>query len=356
MKKMNNKGFAVSTMLYGLLIVIVLVMGMIISIMAFNRKNSKEFTQTVVDELEKNIAITAPVTVKNSSSIKRNYESINDAIADAPEGSKIIVQSDITETNTINIGKNIAEINLGGKKINGCILIDVDSKVKISNGSIDCNDTTHALNNKGNLTLENVNINLKKEGTTATALYNASGSTLTSSGGSVTSSGFGVVNRSTNKIELNRMVITATAQNRNAVMVDIENSGIDLLRCTINGTIYAPYESSRIYGYNTLVYGSRSGYIIRINRVTDGHYIVALHGYDSIDVYFPTWTEAKGQDDIQWYRGILTTDSYSTFKKADIYASNHNGETGSYITHFYLDLDGNGNVDKKIDERTWSYS
>ncbi|MDO5003084.1 MAG: hypothetical protein Q4E39_02515 [bacterium] len=52
MKKMNNKGFAVSTMLFGLLIIIVLTIGVTISIMAFNRKNSKEFSQTIVDELE----------------------------------------------------------------------------------------------------------------------------------------------------------------------------------------------------------------------------------------------------------------------------------------------------------------
>ena len=53
MKKMNNKGFAISTMLYGLLIIIVLIVGMILSTMAFNRKNSKEYTSSIVDELEK---------------------------------------------------------------------------------------------------------------------------------------------------------------------------------------------------------------------------------------------------------------------------------------------------------------
>lgn len=52
MKKMNNKGFAISTMLYGLLILIVLIIAMILSTMAFNRKNSREFSEQVVDELE----------------------------------------------------------------------------------------------------------------------------------------------------------------------------------------------------------------------------------------------------------------------------------------------------------------
>lgn len=52
MKRIDNKGFAISTMLYGLLIIIVLIIAMILNIMAFNRKNSKEFTEKIVDELE----------------------------------------------------------------------------------------------------------------------------------------------------------------------------------------------------------------------------------------------------------------------------------------------------------------
>lgn len=49
---MNNKGFAISTMLYGLIIIIALVMIMILSTMAFNRKSSREFTSTITWELE----------------------------------------------------------------------------------------------------------------------------------------------------------------------------------------------------------------------------------------------------------------------------------------------------------------
>lgn len=52
MKKLNNKGFAISTMLYGLLILIVLIIAMILSTMAFNRKNSREFSEQIVENLE----------------------------------------------------------------------------------------------------------------------------------------------------------------------------------------------------------------------------------------------------------------------------------------------------------------
>ena len=49
---MNNRGFAISTMLYGLVIIISLVMIGILSTMSFNRKSSREFTSGVIDSLE----------------------------------------------------------------------------------------------------------------------------------------------------------------------------------------------------------------------------------------------------------------------------------------------------------------
>ena len=52
MKKLDNKGFAISTMLYGLLIVLILVITTLMGIMSFNRKNSKDFTDVIIDDLE----------------------------------------------------------------------------------------------------------------------------------------------------------------------------------------------------------------------------------------------------------------------------------------------------------------
>ncbi len=53
MKKLNNKGFAISTMLYGLLIIMILIMSLLMNTMAFTRKNSKEFVNNIVYTLEK---------------------------------------------------------------------------------------------------------------------------------------------------------------------------------------------------------------------------------------------------------------------------------------------------------------
>lgn len=52
MKKLNRKGFAISTMLYGLLIVMVLLMSLLMSTISFSRSNSKKFVSNVIKDLE----------------------------------------------------------------------------------------------------------------------------------------------------------------------------------------------------------------------------------------------------------------------------------------------------------------
>ncbi len=48
---MNKKGFAISTMLYGLLIISVLITFMIISLAAFNKKSQDDFVNDVEKQL-----------------------------------------------------------------------------------------------------------------------------------------------------------------------------------------------------------------------------------------------------------------------------------------------------------------
>lgn len=67
MKKMNNKGFAISSLLYGLLLVAFLVVAVLISIMASNRKNTATLIDKIDDELSR-YSNTATEFVYNSES------------------------------------------------------------------------------------------------------------------------------------------------------------------------------------------------------------------------------------------------------------------------------------------------
>lgn len=53
MKKMNNKGFAISTLLYGLLLVGFLVVALLMSIMSTNRKNTSTLIKKIEEELNR---------------------------------------------------------------------------------------------------------------------------------------------------------------------------------------------------------------------------------------------------------------------------------------------------------------
>ena len=59
-------------------------------------------------------------------------------------------------------------------------------------------------------------------------------------------------------------------------------------------------------------------------------------------VSFPTWTVENGQDDLQWYTQPGSGGSRYTLR---VNASEHNNETGYYVTHIYArDLAGNETV------------
>lgn len=51
--KLNEKGFAVSTVLYGILIMAMIIMTLLISTMAFTRKSSVDFINTIEEELNR---------------------------------------------------------------------------------------------------------------------------------------------------------------------------------------------------------------------------------------------------------------------------------------------------------------
>ena len=51
--KLNNKGFAISTVLYSLLIMVFLIVTLMMSIMASNRKSNRNLVTTIEEELNR---------------------------------------------------------------------------------------------------------------------------------------------------------------------------------------------------------------------------------------------------------------------------------------------------------------
>lgn len=84
-RKLNNKGFAISTVLYGLLIVLILITTLIMSTMSFTRKNGKEFTYIITNNLEKSkrrTYNTNEICAQQSSAYRDKYtcDEINDKL------------------------------------------------------------------------------------------------------------------------------------------------------------------------------------------------------------------------------------------------------------------------------------
>lgn len=71
---MNNKGFAVSTILYGLSIMGFLIVLVLIGLMATNRSNTKDFVQQVEDELNRFSSKQTEITMhEESGQVNPNY-------------------------------------------------------------------------------------------------------------------------------------------------------------------------------------------------------------------------------------------------------------------------------------------
>lgn len=79
MKKLNNKGFAIGTILYGLLIVMVLLMSLLMSTMAFGRSNSKKYVDEIVNNLEMREKDPPEVTIEDIPNTTTSLEPFKEA-------------------------------------------------------------------------------------------------------------------------------------------------------------------------------------------------------------------------------------------------------------------------------------
>lgn len=74
MLKLNNKGFAISTMLYGLLVLVLLLVTLLMNTLSFTRRNSSEFVENIRKKLETSeISFTKTYTGLNGLKVIKNF-------------------------------------------------------------------------------------------------------------------------------------------------------------------------------------------------------------------------------------------------------------------------------------------
>ena len=83
-----------------------------------------------------------------------------------------------------------------------------------------------------------------------------------------------------------------------------------------------------------------SGYIQEIQKTNEGYNVYFYGCSSSSYMKFPTWTHANGQDDIIWGEGTKSTRYDSTVWYYNVKKSDHNNESGLYVTHIYAEIDG----------------
>ena len=86
-----------------------------------------------------------------------------------------------------------------------------------------------------------------------------------------------------------------------------------------------------------------AGRVIEMHTASDG-YTIGIYGVEAQNassVRFGTWTNKNGQDDLKWTQGTKVTNGAKSIRwQSKIYKSAHNNETGNYITHIYMTVNG----------------
>lgn len=111
MKKLDNKGFAISTILYGLLVVMILLTSLLMGTMSFSRKNSKNFTDDIRNNLEKNISI-IPLSISSSVKLIDNIDNKCYAGEDCNYQITLKVMGKNITKNDISVAYNVCKDNV----------------------------------------------------------------------------------------------------------------------------------------------------------------------------------------------------------------------------------------------------
>lgn len=91
---------------------------------------------------------------------------------------------------------------------------------------------------------------------------------------------------------------------------------------------------------------------VKVSNISSDGYKISCKAVDNVavtKVMVAVWTNANGQDDLRWYQAKLKGDTATLA----INSSDHNYESGKYITHIYVydaagNVTGNSSMENKV--------
>lgn len=142
---------------------------------------------------------------------------------------------------------------------------------------------------------------------------------------------------------------TFTGTGTNSAIKVTGTSDVDITNSTMksSGTYAVMNEAGdgghcviRSRASNFGITGGIYGYVMATTCTSTGQTseVVRVYNPQTAKVFFPTWTDKNGQDDIKWYSS--TKASGTNYCDIRIYKSNHNNETGKYNVHVWDTTDG----------------
>lgn len=212
--------------------------------------------------------------------------------------------------------------------------IDNEGDLYVSNGHL-VNDSNWTLFNKGFATVVNTAIYRTGNSDNGTGVNNLGNYIMI--GGSISSSCYGLANKGSGSASIDGTSIT-TGYGYECILqggvwqIVVWNSGLSTgHRAVLSNS------TAGVALYNCSITGELSDYVVTVDTGYVGA-VIRLYGMSMLgNIRFYTWTEYGGQDDIISEIGVKQTTANGNATMVEVYKSHHNNETGTYITHIYLD-------------------
>ncbi len=248
---MNNKGFALTSMIYMLIVLFLMILLLVLSNLASRKVILDKIKYDVKNKLEQGISVNSMELPYQNQSTGVYYETLDLAISSSETNDTIKVMKNTTDQSEINIIEQEVNLDLNGKEIvlgNSVInkgILNIYSS--IDGGTINSQDT-YAIKNSTSETNPILNIsNCTIEGNIG--IYNEGEGTVTINNGNITGqNGSSIMNLSTGTINvMGESVITSVTSSA----INNSNKNIGIINISGNSTITG--KTTGIIGANGIV-------------------------------------------------------------------------------------------------------